>query len=271
MHYFKKNIGDYHKKAGRLSMLQHGALNLLMDSCYDRERFPTRDEAIDWLWASSKEEIEAIDFVLAKFFTLEGTLYVQNRISEEIQEYSAVCQSNAINGKKGGRPKGSKNKPKETHSVNLETHSVNLKSEVKANESEVAQIKTLTTNQEPLTTNQEPIELPLSSGDDAPKVKKIPYEAIKEIYNEQLPTLTGSRVLSDKSKRQIAAIWKQDGKHQGREFWTAYFSGCGQLSGKMENWTGVSTGNKCGTIELLTRNEIFVRNINEIIDAGIWA
>jgi hypothetical protein len=112
---------------------------------------------------------------------------------------------------------------------------------------------------------------PLSSGDDAPKVKKIPYEAIKEIYNDELPTLTGSRVLSDKSKRQIAAIWKQDGNHQNREFWTAYFSGCGQLSGKMENWTGVSTGNKCGTIELLTRNEIFVRNINEIIDAGIWA
>jgi hypothetical protein len=111
----------------------------------------------------------------------------------------------------------------------------------------------------------------MSSGDDAPKVKQVPYEAIKDIYNDQLPTLTGSRVLSDKSKRQIAAIWKQDAKHQHREFWTAYFSGCGQLIGKMENWTGASTGNKCGTIELLTRNEIFVRNINEIIDAGIWA
>jgi len=59
MHYYKKNIGDYHKKAGRLTMLQHGAYTLLMDACYDREKFPNRDEALDWLWASSKEEIEA--------------------------------------------------------------------------------------------------------------------------------------------------------------------------------------------------------------------
>jgi len=29
MHYFKRNIGDYHKKAGRLSMLEHGAYTLL--------------------------------------------------------------------------------------------------------------------------------------------------------------------------------------------------------------------------------------------------
>ena len=43
MHYFKRNIGDYHKKAGRLSMLEHGAYTLLIDSCYDRERFPTMD------------------------------------------------------------------------------------------------------------------------------------------------------------------------------------------------------------------------------------
>ena len=39
MHYFKFNIGDYHKKAGRLSMLQHGAYTLLIHACYDREKF----------------------------------------------------------------------------------------------------------------------------------------------------------------------------------------------------------------------------------------
>lgn len=171
MHYYKKNIGDYHKKAGRLSMLQHGAFNLLMDSCYDREEFPTREEAIDWLWASSKEEIEAIDFVLTKFFILKDGRYIQNRISEEVQEYHGVCQSNAINGKKGGRPKGSKNKPRETHSVNLETHSVNLESESKANKSETAQNKTLTTNHEPLTTNHEPIKEPAQRKRFAPPAR----------------------------------------------------------------------------------------------------
>lgn len=87
MHYYKKNIGDYHKKAGRLSMLQHGAYTLLMDSCYDRERFPTHEEAIDWTWASSKEEVEAVEFVLRKFFTLIDGVYVQSRIHDELQSY----------------------------------------------------------------------------------------------------------------------------------------------------------------------------------------
>ena len=67
VHYYKRNIGDYHKKAGRLSILEHGAYTLLMDACYDREQFPTYDEAIDWTWASSNEEIEAVEFVLPPF------------------------------------------------------------------------------------------------------------------------------------------------------------------------------------------------------------
>ena len=77
MHYFKRNIGDYHKKAGRLSMLEHGAYTLLIDSCYDRERFPTMDEAIDWCWARTDEEIAAVRFVLGKFFELVEGRYVQ--------------------------------------------------------------------------------------------------------------------------------------------------------------------------------------------------
>ena len=87
MHYFTRNIGDYHKKAGRLSILQHGAYTLLLDACYDRERFPTLEEAIDWTWAHSAEERKAVEFVLRKFFILEDGLYVQDRIREEIEAY----------------------------------------------------------------------------------------------------------------------------------------------------------------------------------------
>ena len=82
MHYYKKNIGDYAKKTGRLTMLQHGSYTLLLDACYDRETFPTLEEALEWTWASSTEEIEAVTFVLKKFFVLENGVYVQNRIRE---------------------------------------------------------------------------------------------------------------------------------------------------------------------------------------------
>lgn len=95
MHYYKRNLGDYAKKAGRLSMLQHGSYTLLIDACYDREQFPTLEEAIDWTWASSTAEIEAVEFVLRKFFVLEDGRYVQKRIQEEISDYHAKSETNA--------------------------------------------------------------------------------------------------------------------------------------------------------------------------------
>lgn len=94
MHYYKRNLGDYAKKAGRLSMLQHGSYTLLIDACYDREQFPTLEEAIEWTWASTTEEVEAVTFVLRKFFTLENGIYVQKRIQEEIAEYHGKAETN---------------------------------------------------------------------------------------------------------------------------------------------------------------------------------
>lgn len=95
MYYYKKNIGDYHKKAGRLSMLEHGAYTLLLDACYDRERFPTEDEAIEWAWARTDEEKVAVRFVLRRFFSLRDGVYVQERIEEEIARYHENASTNA--------------------------------------------------------------------------------------------------------------------------------------------------------------------------------
>lgn len=95
MHYYKRNIGDYAKKAGRLSMLEHGAYTLLIDACYDRERFPSEQEAIEWAWARSDAEVEAVRFVLSRFFVLIDGVYVQDRIKEEIDAYARNAETNA--------------------------------------------------------------------------------------------------------------------------------------------------------------------------------
>lgn len=94
MHYYKRNLGDYSKKAGRLSMLQHGSYTLLIDACYDREQFPTLEDAIEWTWASSQQEIEAVEFVLRKFFVLENGVYIQKRIQEELAAYAGKAKTN---------------------------------------------------------------------------------------------------------------------------------------------------------------------------------
>lgn len=107
MHYYKRNIGDYAKKAGRLSMLEHGAYTLLIDACYDRERFPSKDEAIEWCWARTPDEIAAVEFVLARFFTLGDNTYTQERIAEELAKYheSAVRNSKIATEREAKRTK----------------------------------------------------------------------------------------------------------------------------------------------------------------------
>ena len=95
MHYYKRNLGDYAKKAGRLTMLQHGAYNLLIDACYDREEFPTLEQAIEWTWSITDEEIEAVKFVLSRFFKLDKDgQYVQDRILQELLEYHQKADKN---------------------------------------------------------------------------------------------------------------------------------------------------------------------------------
>jgi uncharacterized protein YdaU (DUF1376 family) len=140
MHYFTRNIGDYHKKAGRLSMLEHGAYTLLIDACYDRERFPTKDEAIDWCWARTDAEIAAVEFVLGKFFDCVDGFYVQNRIKEEIEKYHEKVKTNKRIATE--REEKRRERARSVHEASPEEH------EAPPNH------KPITNNQEPLTKNQ---------------------------------------------------------------------------------------------------------------------
>lgn len=97
-----------------------------------------------------------------------------------------------------------------------------------------------------------------------------PYEDIKNIYCEELPMLTGCRKMDAKTKKQILAIWKSEEQHQSLDFWRMYFQSIKRLTNRMPNWAGEVDGTKHGTLELLTRDKIFARSVNELIDQGIW-
>lgn len=94
MHYYKRHIGDYAKKAGHLSPLEHGVYNLIIDSYYDREQAPTIGEAMRWARARSEEEKAAVFVVLEEFFVLVGDRYRQNRIEEELADYHGKAETN---------------------------------------------------------------------------------------------------------------------------------------------------------------------------------
>ncbi|WP_116364430.1 YdaU family protein [Parahaliea mediterranea] len=174
MHHYQHNIGDYAKKTGRLSMLEHGAYRSLMDCIYDRERFPTRDEAVDWVWASTTEEVEAVDFILRRFFELqEDGTYVQKRIAEELENYREKARIQSERGRKGGRPK-------KNLRVSEKSQRLSNESQTKATAYNRLSEKSLTSNQEPVTSNQAPHTPPLAL--DAPESP--PAETLEDRFVE---------------------------------------------------------------------------------------
>ena len=188
MHYYKKNIGDYAKKAGRLTMLQHGAYTLLLDSCYDREIFPTLDEAIEWTWASCKEEIEAVEFVLKKFFVLQNGKYVQNRISEELEKYHA----NADTNKRIAIAREAKRKENSTKRAQA--------------------VDEPTPNHKPITNNQHIFISPPDGEPEQKADKKLPgcdHKSVVELYHQLLPTMRRVEVWNDTRAGYLRQRWRE--------------------------------------------------------------
>jgi len=196
MHYYKRNIGDYAKKAGRLSTLQHGAYTLLIDSCYDREEFPTLEQAIEWTWVESPEEIEAVKFVLHKFFILEDGIYVQNRIREEIAEYHEKANIN--------KRIAIERETKRKENVTNRERTVNVPPPNQ--EPRTKNQEPVTKNQEPRTKNQEPEE---SKSKDL-RGSRLSYSQIVEEWVDwailERPELTATKVHS--IYEQFYDYWK---------------------------------------------------------------
>tara|TARA_B100000767_G_scaffold42683_1_gene36546 strand:+ start:832 stop:1524 length:693 start_codon:yes stop_codon:yes gene_type:complete len=111
MHYYKKHVKDYIADTSHLTMLQHGAYNILIDTYILREKPLSLDkEELYWsISARSDEEKAAIDLILKHFFVETEDGYYHKRIESELQNYIEIGERSKINGKLGGRPK---NKPR---------------------------------------------------------------------------------------------------------------------------------------------------------------
>jgi uncharacterized protein YdaU (DUF1376 family) len=222
MHYYKRNLGDYAKKAGRLTMLQHGAYTLLLDACYDREVFPTLEQALEWTWASTEAEVEAVKFVLNRFFKLDKDgQYVQDRILEELLNY----HKNADTNKRIATEREAKRREKRTNREQV--------------------VDEAPPNQEPRTINQEPLEVPNGTRPREAATPSAPIEEIVSLYNEKLPMLPRVTVVNDSRKRAISARWREVvtadklDRQGGLDFFAWYFGMVGQskfLTGRAKDW-----------------------------------
>lgn len=95
MYYFKIHVGDYAKKTGHLSPLEHGIYLLILHAYYDRELAPTLLEATRWARARTEEEKQAVLGILDEFFELNADgRYMQDRVEQELATYQGRAEIN---------------------------------------------------------------------------------------------------------------------------------------------------------------------------------
>lgn len=88
MNYYERHLGDYAKKTLHLSMMEHGAYNILLDLYYDTESGIPADKVYRLARARTKEEKQAVDSVLGDFFELIDGVWINHRAEEEITKYN---------------------------------------------------------------------------------------------------------------------------------------------------------------------------------------
>lgn len=198
MNYYRHHLGDYAKDTPHLTLVEHGAYRVLMDTYYISEKPLTLD--MDRLYAivraTRPAERKVIDAVLAEFFTKDETGYHHKRIDEELEKYQEKASQNKANGNLGGRPKI-------TQTVSKAEPKNNLSQEPVAS------------NQKPVAKNQEPRELQnlkpkvKNNGADAPDWMPSVWADFEKHRTEKRQTLTPTARTAAIAKLDR---WRSEGK-----------------------------------------------------------
>lgn len=111
MNFIKLFIGDYLKKTGALSVQEHGAYFLMLLHYYATEApMPTGRELYRLLRAETKQDREAVDFIVSRYWVQTSEGLTHARADEEIRKASHQREINRELGKRGGRPKQTETK-----------------------------------------------------------------------------------------------------------------------------------------------------------------
>jgi uncharacterized protein YdaU (DUF1376 family) len=184
MNYYERHLGDYAKDTAHLTMLEHGAYNLLLDRYYGTEKGIPADQVYRVARARSKDERAAVDTVLNEFFDLSGGLWIKNRCAEEIAKAQAKIDASRLNGKKGGRPK---NNPTGTQEEPTGFH---LGSE--NGTQTITQTKAL---QSPISSLHSEVDKS-TSGDSAPSVDQAIYSDARKVFGKSIGGQIGKAIKS---------------------------------------------------------------------------
>lgn len=105
--WFALDVGAYNKKTAHLTLLEHGVYFALMRHYYATgEPLPSEASRLQRICrAHSDEELKAISFIIASFFTLKRECFHNERCDEEIRKAKEVSKLRGELGRKGGLAK----------------------------------------------------------------------------------------------------------------------------------------------------------------------
>lgn len=183
MHYYPFHIGDFRSGTVNMSRQARWIYRDMMDIYYDTEQpLPLDlDHLFDMLGAESVDEKSIVERHLKFKFDKSDDGYRHEICDKTIAEYHAKAVTARENGKLGGRPKHSKNKPSGFLSGSNPVPSPNP--DLTGSEA----------NQEPITKNQEPLEsktlvvVPPTSPEKKPKFDPStmkPSNVSVEVWND---------------------------------------------------------------------------------------
>lgn len=115
MNFYKRYTGDYGRDTATLSMLEHGAYNLMLDAFYggEGEPLPVGKDLYRLIRCETSADKKAVDKVTKKYWKHVDGGIINQRALEEIEKAKKIAERNKTNGKRGGRPKQSQTEPSE--------------------------------------------------------------------------------------------------------------------------------------------------------------
>jgi uncharacterized protein YdaU (DUF1376 family) len=113
MNYWPRWINAITNATAHLSLLEMGAYDRLLDHAYKTEApLPADlDACCRIVRATTKADREAVRSVLAQFWKAEAGGFVNPRVTDEIEIARPKIEAAKANGAKGGRPRGTPEKP----------------------------------------------------------------------------------------------------------------------------------------------------------------
>lgn len=195
MNFFKLYIGDYQRDTAHLSVTEHGAYMLMLQHYYATEKpLPSGKALHRMLRAQDKAERDAIDVVVAQFWTLTEDGLVNGRADHEIKKAGTQAETNrqiAVAREEARKARRAQHEQSTNRATNDEpNHS-----------------QTPDTREEKK--DLAPSELVGNAVSDVWKCPPCPHEEIVRLYGEHLPQLPRCIALNDQRRSHIGARWRQ--------------------------------------------------------------